>query len=114
MCREHCDRQAPQLKLVAVLELQVDARSACKRRSGQRSGARSQAPRAGDVVRVDVGLEDVAELEAELPHERDVSIDLAIDRIDQRGLLRDRIRDQVGVGRGVFVEQLAQEHREGP
>ena len=57
---------------------------------------------------MDVGFQRRDELEAELPDERDVAPDLLEYRIDQHRLVARPIAQQVGVGRGLWVEQLTE------
>ena len=53
-----------------------------------------------------VRVERVHEHEVELADEREVSLDLLEHRVDQHGLTRLFVREQVCVRRGVRVEEL--------
>ena len=71
--------------------------------------AAAQQPRAGDVVGVDVGLQGPEQPQAQLLHERRVAPHLLEDGIDQHRLARFGVAEEIGVGRGLRIEQLPED-----
>ena len=70
---------------------------------------RGKLPRAGDVVRMDVRVDDVAKGEPALAKERLVL--LRLDRwVDDGGLVRLARRDEIGRTAAAFVEDLFEVH----
>ena len=65
------------------------------------------------MVGVDVGVEDVGEGEVELVDELEVAVHLLDHGVDQHGLARGGIADEVGVRRGLGIEELAENHHAG-
>jgi hypothetical protein len=63
---------------------------------------------------MDVGVERGGQHEVELVHERGVAARLLEHRVDQHGLARARIPEQVRVRRRLRVEQLAEDQHLGP
>ncbi len=55
---------------------------------------------------MDMGLEGVEELQIQLLQQRDVAAQLLVDRIDDHGLARLAVGEQIGVGRRFRIEQL--------
>ena len=109
--RARLERAAAERDAIAVREQPVRALGAGRR--GERDAAAQPLlvqPRAGDVVRVHVRLERPGELQAELRHQRRVASRLLEHRVDQHRLARARVREQVGVGRGLRIEELAKDH----
>ena len=79
------------------------------------AGALLQQPGAGHVIGVDMGFQSGDELEAELAEERDIPPDLLEDGVDQDRLAARPIAEQIGVGRGLRVEELTEhQHRSPP
>jgi hypothetical protein len=66
------------------------------------------------VVGVDVRLERAHELEAQLGEQRAVARGELEHRVDQHGFLRLRVAQQVGVRRGLRVEELAEDQHGDP
>ncbi len=81
--------------------MQVDRRP---RAGGERLVAR-------DVVRVDVGLDDVGEGHTLLAGQGDVVVDAVTGGIDQSGLPALPAADQVGEATLLFVDDLLEDHR---
>ena len=72
-----------------------------------------QQPRTGDVIGVHVRFERGNERELELAQQRSVATRLFEYRIDENGLAAARIAEQIGVGRGLRIEQLAEDQHDG-
>jgi len=64
---------------------------------------------ARDVIRVNVSVDDVLEVEAELLDEVGVPLRVLDDRVDEDALLGVPIRQEVGVGARLAVKQLTKE-----
>jgi hypothetical protein len=96
---------------LAVRQVPVGALRAA--RPGERD-RRAQAPfeqrRAGDVVGMHVRFEREFELQAQFLDQRRVAPRVLEHRVDQHRLARERIGEQVGVGGGLRIEQLAENH----
>jgi hypothetical protein len=73
-------------------------------------GAVAQRPKAGDVVGVKMGVHGLDELEIELPYELEIAVNLFQHRIDDQTLSAGPAGEQVGVGAGCLVEELAEDH----
>ena len=78
---------------------------------GDAAGAVAQGAKAGDVVGVEVGVDGFDKLEIEFAHELQVTVDLFQHGVDDQGLPAAAAGDQVGVGAGDLVEELAENHR---
>ena len=64
------------------------------------------------MVGMHVRLQCVDQRQLQLLQQSRIAARLLIDRIDQHGLARPSVGEQVGVGRGVRIEQLAKDqHR---
>ncbi len=59
---------------------------------------------------MDMSFEAVAQTQTQFAQKLLVAIDIPDYRINQGGLTRCRICDQVGVGPGVVIKKLAKEH----
>ena len=103
--REVADLQRPAVgeRLVRVLGLgqlvDVDARP----------GRPRQAPVAGDVVGVVVGLQDVPDPDPVQPRQPPVGVDVPL-RVDDDGDARFAVGDQIGSAAEVLVDDLPEEH----
>ena len=102
--------QHPELELEAVVErlvLVVDLGLAVD--VDRRPGGGGQAPVAGDVVGVVVGLEHVRDVHAHVAGQREVLVDveLGVDHGGDAGVL---VADQVGGAAEVVVDDLAEDH----
>jgi hypothetical protein len=73
-------------------------------------GAIAQRAEAGDVVGMQVGIDRLNQLQVELVDQLDVAIDLFQHRIDDQRLAAMPAGEQVGVGPGDAVKQLAEDH----
>ena len=62
------------------------------------------------MVGMDVRLQRVHETELELAQERHVPIHVLAHGIDEDGLPRPLVGQQMGVGRGLRVEELTEDH----
>ena len=100
-----------EVELVAVLDEDVGAANAGAL-GDDRGGADALAQRAegGDVIGVQVGIEGIAHVELELLDQGEVALDLGEHRIDDDGVTRRVVGEQVRVRRGLGVEQLAKQH----
>src|SRR2546430_7652392 len=74
-------------------------------------GAVAQRPEAGEVIGVEMRIDSLHQLEVELADELDVTVDLLQHRIDDQRLAPAPTGDEIGVGAGDAVEQLAKDHR---
>src|SRR5262249_16788110 len=74
--------------------------------------ARSVAQRAEtrDMVRMQVRVDRLHQLQIELPNELQVAIDPADDRVDDQRLARAAAGDRLAGGAGDSIEQLAKNH----
>src|SRR5947208_12581611 len=61
-----------------------------------------------------MGFQSRDELEAELAEERDIPPDLLEDGVDQDRLAARPLAEQIGVGRGLRVEQLTEHEHQSP
>ena len=87
---------------VAVVELHVRRRDTRARRDvNATTEALPEPARAGDVIRVDVGLEAGDQTKPELVDEPGVAAELLADRIDDDGVARRLVRQEVREGRGL-------------
>jgi hypothetical protein len=77
---------------------------------GDAMGLVAERAQAGDVVGVHVGVDRLDELEVELPHQRKIAVDLLQDRIDDQRLAAAAAGEQIRIGAGRLVEQLAEDH----
>ena len=68
---------------------------------------------ASDVVGVDVGVHHVLEAQPQLPHQLGVSLGVLDDGVDEERLLGVTVPQEVGVGGGLLVEELSEDHDEG-
>ena len=102
---------AADVDAIAVTDHQVGAGGAAVAAEHHlAAGEPAQGGGGGDVVGVDVGLEHRHQLEAELVQELGVALVLLQHRIDEHRLAR--VGEQIGIGAGVSVEQLAQHEDE--
>jgi hypothetical protein len=103
-------RTAAELDAIAVMERAVGARGAGRfRKSDIATQLLLQEPRAGHVVGMDVGVQRPQQFQPQFADQRRVAADLLEHRIDQDGFARNRAAQQVGVGRGGRVEELAED-----
>lgn len=58
---------------------------------------------------MDMGVEDVGEIQSEFTHDSEVSFDLISNRIDNTDLSRLRVTDNIRIGPGFLIEELAKE-----
>ena len=70
----------------------------------------AQRAKAGDVVGVHMGVDRLHKLEVEFLDEAEVAVDLLQNGIDDHRLAASAAGEQVGVGAGDAVEQLAEDH----
>jgi len=73
-------------------------------------GLVAQRAEAGDVIGMQMGVDRLDELEIKLADELKIAIDLLDHRIDDHGLAALSAGEQIGVGAGGLVEQLAEDH----
>ncbi len=78
---------------------------------GDAMGAVAQRAQAGDVVGVQVGIDRLDQLEVELADQLQIAVDLLQHRIDDQRLASAAAGEQIGIGAGDAVEQLAEDHR---
>ncbi len=69
-----------------------------------------QEPGAGDMIGMDMRLQRPYELQSELGDERSVAADLLEHGIDQHRHARLGVADEIGIGRGLRVEELPEDH----
>ena len=70
----------------------------------------AQQPGTGHVIRVDVGLERGDQAQFELGDQLRVATDLLAHGVDQHRLARGLVGEQIGVGGGLGIEELAEQH----
>ena len=73
-------------------------------------GLVAQRAEAGDVVGMHVGVDRLDQLEVELPHQREIAVDLLQHRIDDQRLAAAAAGEQVRIGAGGLIEKLAEDH----
>ena len=74
-----------------------------------------QQPGTGHMVCVDMGLEREQQVQSKLPYQRDIPTRLLEDWIDDHRLSASAVAEEVGVGGGLWVEQLPEDqHRFSP
>ena len=74
------------------------ARARIRRHCDLAATALAQEPRASDVVGVHVSLERVAQLQAQFPDQRGIAPGMLEHRVDQHGLVRTLVAEQIRVG----------------
>ena len=74
----------------------------------------AQRAQSGDVVGVQMRVDGLDQLELELAHELEIAVDLLQHRIDDQRLAALPAGDEIGVGAGNAVEQLAEDHQRLP
>ena len=77
---------------------------------GDAMGFVAQRAEPGDVVGVHVGVDRLDQLEVKLLDQAEIAVDLLEHRIDDHGLAAAAAGQEVGVGAGYAVEQLAEDH----
>ena len=83
--RECSDTDITELESVLVSEEDVRLGYSCSRsHHNLGSGRSSELSTRSDVIRMDVRIEDIVELQSELPDEIEVTVDLVFDRVDDR------------------------------
>ena len=70
----------------------------------------AQRSQPGDVIGMKVGVDRLDQPQVELVDQLDVAVDLLQHRIDEQSLGAAPAGEQVGVGAGDAVEQLAKDH----
>ena len=108
---EHVERDALDRELVAFGEPHrhhVDL--ALLAHHGDAVGAVAQRAEPGDVVGMQMGVDRLDQLEVELVDELEVAVDLLQHRIDDQRLAAAPAGEQIGVGAGDAVEELAEDH----
>ena len=71
----------------------------------------AQRTQSGDMVGVQMRVGGLDQLEIELAHELQIAVDLLQHRIDDQRLAAMPAGDEIGVGAGNAVEELAEDHR---
>ena len=74
-------------------------------------GAVAQRTQSGDVVGVQMRVDGLYQLEFELAHELQIAVDLLQHRIDDQRLAAMPAGNDIGIGAGNVVEELAEYHR---
>ena len=113
MPRRRPDRQIAlaERDLVAVVEKTVRAfRAAFSRQRDLTAETMTQQPGPRDVIGVNMGLQGIDQLEAEFSQQGRVAAHLFVDRVDQNRLARAAVSQQVRIGRGLRIEELAKKH----
>ena len=77
---------------------------------GDAMGAVAQRAEAGDVVGVQMGVDGLDQLEVEFADELQIAVDPLEHRIDDQRLAAVPAGDEIGVGAGGAVEELAEDH----
>ena len=108
---EHVEREPFDRELVAFGEphrYHVDLAALAHHRHALRAVAQRAEP--GDVVGVQMGVDRLDQPQVELLDQLDIAVDLLQHRIDDQSLAAAPAGEQVGVGAGDAVEQLAKDH----
>ena len=107
----HVERNPLDRELVALGEPhRDDVRLGLLAHHGDAMGAVAQRAEPGDVVGVQMRVDRLDQPEIELADELEVTVDLFQHRIDDQRLAAAPAGEQVGVGAGYAVEQLAEDH----
>ncbi len=106
--RTHFELQTPCFERATVFDenVRADRPGVCAHHC-LASESLPQEARCGDVIGVCMRIHRVDELEPKLIEELDVAFDLIDHWIDQYGLARVLVRDEVGVGPGFVIKELA-------
>ena len=109
---EHVEAQALDAELVAVGDPhRHDIDLALLAHDGHAARAVAQRAEAGDVVRVQMGVDRLDELEIELLHQLEIAVDLLQHRIDDERFAAATAGEHVAIGARDAVEQLPEDHR---
>jgi len=93
-----------------VLQRQVDVFGPCRsRQTDGAAGGLVHQPAAGDVVGVGMGVDARHQGDAKFLNQREITGVLLEHRVDQHALATGRVGQQIGVGAGIGVKQLAKE-----
>ncbi len=107
--RAHFEVARPEVDPVAVREVAVRALGAARLGDADPAAdAMLEEPRAGDVIGMQVGVERELEVEAELVDQCRVAQRLVEDGVDQHRLAARGIGEQVRVGGGGRIAELAE------
>src|SRR5450631_3224872 len=98
---QHVDDQAPHPELVTLAHVDIRTGWSTGASDGLGTGLRAQCTRRGDMVRMDMGVEDVAEGESELAQNRQVTMHPLPNRVDEHRFASRLVREKVGVRRAV-------------
>ena len=77
---------------------------------GDAAGAVAQRAKPGDMVGVQMRVDRFDQLEVELAHELQIAVDPLQHRIDDQRLAAMPAGEQIGIGAGRAVEELAEDH----
>jgi CO dehydrogenase/acetyl-CoA synthase gamma subunit (corrinoid Fe-S protein) len=70
----------------------------------------TQCAEPGDMVRVQMGVDGLYELEIQFVNKMQIAVDLFQDRIDDQRLAARTAREKIGIGTGYLVEELTEDH----
>jgi hypothetical protein len=108
---EHVQRYAFDRELVALGEPhRYHVNLAAFAHHGDAMGAVAQRAQAGEMVGMQMRIDRLDQFEVEFIDELDVPVDLLQHRIDDQRLAPAPAGDEVGVGAGNAVEELAKDH----
>ena len=108
---EHVEAHALDLELVAFGDAHRDhVGLGLLAHHGDAMGAVAQRAEPGDVVGVQMRVDRLDQLEIELADELQIAVDLLEHRIDDQRLAAAPAGEQIGVGAGDAVEELAEDH----
>src|SRR5205807_58691 len=112
-CRSHFEIARTERHALAVREITIGPFGAARFRERDRASELAlEKPGAGHVIGVNVRLERGDELQFQLADERGVAARLLENRIDQYGLARLDVADEIRIRRRLRIEELAEgEHR---
>ncbi len=105
----------PQLQIadmdaVAVADAQSDnLRRRPLAHDRETAGARLQRAEAGDVIRMEMGVDGHHQRQVQFPQQLDVAFGLFEHGIDETGFAA--IGDEIGIGTGGAVEELTEDHK---
>ena len=94
----------------SVTRIETTSTLAMLAHHGDAVRAVAQRAEPGDVVGMQVRVDRLDQLEIELVHELQVAVDLLQHRIDDQRLAAAPAGEQIAVGAGDAVEQLAEDH----
>ena len=114
-CVEHVEAQSFDLNAVAFSDPHGDhVGLGVLAHHGDAMGAVSKRAQPRDMVGVQMRIDGLDELEVELANKLQIAVDSLDDRVDDQRLAAMPAGEQISVGAGRAVEELAKDHRRFP